>query len=317
MAVRGKCWIIGRRNGVGLEQDAALLSRALTAAGWTVEAHAPRDWKVLLNPGKKADVIIHLERVFPVWKLKKAVHFLIPNQERYPVRQVGRLKKVDHILCKSRHAEEIFSRLHPSVHFTGFTSPDRVLGESSPDYGRFFHLAGKSTLKNTEVLLELWSRHPEWPPLTLVQHPSNAPATVPPNVELLSGYLDADELRALQNSRGIHLCPSLSEGWGHYIVEAMSCHAVTVTTDAPPMNELVQRDHGIVVPYHQDEPRHLGRNYKVDPALLEEAIIALIAAPAEEKRALGNAARKWFLRNDENFNRILPERVGKLVGTRP
>ena len=302
--------IIGRKNGVGLDQDAALVGAALQADGWTVSHHAPTDWRALLTPRAKADVVIHLERFFPLWKWRGARHYLIPNQERFPERQVGRLKKVDQILCKSRHAEEIFSRLHPAVSFVGFTSPDRLLPDAKPDYSSFFHLAGRSTLKGTEALLALWARHPEWPVLTLVQHPDNAPVTVPANVRLISRHVSNAELQALQNGCGVHLCPSLSEGWGHYIVEAKSCRAVTVTTDGPPMNELVRPDRGVLVSATRSEPRRLGRNFYVDTDALEKAVAGLIAASSAEKTGLGEAARAWFEQNNARFATTLRQAVG-------
>jgi len=304
-----KALILGRSNGVGLDRDAALLGAALGGAGVTVKAPPVRSLRALLSRGFQADAAFHLERVAPWWKCKTGRHFLIPNQERFPERLLARLKMIDRILCKSRHAEGIFSKHHPAVSYIGFTSDDRVLEDVAPDYARFFHLAGKSTLKNTEVLLQLWSRHPEWPVLTLVQHPDNAPASVPVNVELVSRYLPDEELRSMQNGCGIHLCPSLSEGWGHYITEAMSCRAVAVVTDAPPMNELVDASRGVVVPYGKTEARHLGTNFHVREDLLEEAISRLIAMPAEEKAALGTAARAWFLENDRAFKERVAEAV--------
>ncbi|MDE0836363.1 MAG: glycosyltransferase [Akkermansiaceae bacterium] len=250
----------------------------------------------------RADVAFHIERVAPWWKRKASRHFLIPNQERFPERLLPRLGMVDRVLCKSRHAEEIFSRHHADVRFIGFTSENRDLPDVEPDYGRFFHLAGRSTLKNTELLLELWRAHPEWPKLTLVQHPENAPRTVPRNVELVDRYMGDDELKILQNTCGIHLCPSFSEGWGHYIVESMSCAAVTVTTAAPPMDELVTPERGITVGVFRSEPRHLGMNFHVDPTELAAAVERLIAMPAGEKRMLGIAGREWFLENDKAFS---------------
>lgn len=293
--------IIGRKNGVGLEQDAALVARALEALGWSVKHHAPNDWRALLGWGAKADAVIHLERAFPLWRRKARTHVLIPNQERFPERQVGRLRHMDRVLCKSRHAEAVFSKLHPNVEYIGFTSPDRGAPEASPDYRRFFHLAGRSTLKGTETVLRLWARHPEWPGLTLVQHPDNAPKQVPANVTLLDRHVAAAELKALQNACGIHLCPSLSEGWGHYIVEAMSCRAVTVTTDGPPMNELVRPDRGVLVAAARTEPRRLGMNFYVDEAALEQAIGRLIDLADAEKQRLGGEARRWFESNDAGF----------------
>jgi glycosyltransferase involved in cell wall biosynthesis len=304
-----KALILGRSNGVGLDRDAALLGAALGGAGMTVKTPPLRSLLALLSPENRAGAAFHLERVAPWWKQKARRHYLIPNQERFPERLLGRLRMIDQVLCKSRHAQEIFSRHHPAVSYIGFTSEDRILEKIAPDYSRFFHLAGKSTLKNTEVLLALWTRHPEWPVLTLVQHPDNAPASVPENVELVSRYLPDPELREMQNGCGIHLCPSLSEGWGHYITEAMSCRAVTVVTDAPPMNELVDATRGVVVPYGRTEPRHLGTNFHIREDLLEEAISSLIAMSMEEKAALGNAARAWFLENDRAFHARIAEVV--------
>ncbi|MEQ1840270.1 MAG: glycosyltransferase [Verrucomicrobiales bacterium] len=208
---------------------------------------------------------------------------------------------MDEVWCKSRHAEAVFSQIHRKVIFVGFTSKDRSLSGVEPDYGLFFHLAGKSTMKNTSLLLDLWQCHPEWPQLTVVQHPSNAPKKVPGNVNLISRYLEDDELRRLQNCHGIHLCPSLSEGWGHYIAEAMSCRALVVTTDAPPMNELVSDGRGVLVPFSTSEPRHLGTVYRTRYRDIETVIGELLVMSIEQKRHLGEAARTWFEENSRNF----------------
>jgi glycosyltransferase involved in cell wall biosynthesis len=294
--------ILGRRNGVGLDQDAALLARALEARGLMVSAPRIRHVADVISPRFRADVAFHLERVAPWWwKGKARKHILIPNQERYPQRLIGRLAKMDAVLCKTRHAEDIFRKLHARVSHLGFTSPDRLLESTEPDYSRFIHVAGRSTLKNTELLLGLWQKHPEWPKLTLIQHPENAPSTVPKNVDLIARRVPDAELRELQNTCGIHLCPSLSEGWGHYIAEAMSCRALVLTTDGPPMNELVSAERGVLVPYHRAEPRHLGTNFHADPAALEAAIGRLLEMPRDHKKLLGRAAREWFEENHRQF----------------
>ncbi len=295
--------ILGKTNGVGLDRDAVLLEETLRRCGFEVELARPRNLLVALRHAtRRADLAFHLERVAPGWWRRRALrHILIPNQERFPVRLLGSLRRIDEIWCKSSHAREIFQHHHPQVRQIGFSSPDRMLAGGRPDYQKFLHLAGRSTLKNTGLLLELWARHPEWPRLTLVQHPSNAPKQVPGNIELISRYLPDEELRELQNACGIHLCPSLSEGWGHYIVEAMSCRALVVTTDAPPMNELVGMDRGWTVPFTRSEPRHLGRNFFADPQAMESAIEMLRAMSDERKESLGAAARQWFEANAAGF----------------
>ncbi|RYD33035.1 MAG: glycosyltransferase [Verrucomicrobiaceae bacterium] len=308
-----KALILGRSNGVGLDRDASLVADALAGAGLEAVVPPLRGVGAWLSPRCRGEVAFHLERVAPWWKWKARRHFLIPNQERFPRRLLGTLGMIDHVLCKSRHAAEIFSRHHSSVHYMGFTSEDRMLPQVEPDYGKFFHLAGRSTLKNTALILELWSDHPEWPELTLVQHPDNAPSSVPGNVRLLDRYLPDGDLRGLQNSHGVHLCPSLSEGWGHYIVEAMSCRAVAVVTDAPPMNELVTPGRGITVPAERSEPRHLGWNFHAGRDALERAIQNLVDAPAEEKRTIGARGRQWYEENTVAFRNRFTELVGRLA----
>jgi glycosyltransferase involved in cell wall biosynthesis len=306
--------IVARTNGVGIDRDVRLLLDGFAA--WRERPRFSHYRSIsplrrFLGRRDPDECIVFVERITARWLRCAGRYVLIPNQERYPERLVPLLRHLDHVLCKSHHAVEVFAAHHPSVHYLGFTSVDRRLAGARPDYGRVLHLAGSSTLKGTSTLLEVWARNPEWPELTLVQHARNAPRTVPANVRLITDYLPDAELQALQNACGIHLCPSRSEGWGHYIVEAMSCHAVTLTTSAPPMNELVQPDRGVLVPYHRSEPRKLGVNFFVDPDALERAIAGVIAMPEHDKARIGDAAREWFEANDRAFR----ERLRQLTET--
>jgi hypothetical protein len=307
--------IIARTNGVGLDQDVDLVHRALTGAGFRVTISHCRSisaWSALLPRKTQFDANIFLERVFPLWLSRAKQNFLIPNQERFPRRHLKHLKRIDAVLCKSQHAREIFSN-HAAARYIGFTSAERSLPDRAPNYQSCFHLAGRSTLKGTETLLDLWQKHPEWPQLTLIQCSENAPESVPDNVRLLSGYLSPADLISELNQHGIHLCPSRSEGWGHYIVEAMSCRALVVTTDAPPMNEIVSPETGIRVPYHREEPRHLGTNFYADPEALADELNKAFQLSDAEKTRYGNKARDWFEANDQSFARRFPETIQSLL----
>lgn len=300
--------IVARTNRVGMDRDVRLLCDAFQAFGERPAFSHYRSIHPLRRFVGRRDPeqwVLFLERITARWLGSAGHYLLIPNQERFARRLVPLLDRMEHILCKTRHAQAIFSKLHPSVHFLGFTSVDRIDRGITPDYSRFFHLAGGSTLKGTETLVEAWARHPEWPELTLVKHRGDLRADVPANVRIISDYLADDALKRLQNEHGIHLCPSRSEGWGHSIVEGMSCRAVVVTTDAPPMNELIGEDRGVLVPWRISEPRKLGTNYFVDPNLLESAISGLIERDHAAKAALGGAARAWFETNDARFRRNL------------
>lgn len=297
--------IIARTNGVGLDSDVSLLTKAIEQAGHKVTFNHCRSrsiFKKWFSQKPQYDANIFLERIFPVWFGSAKKNILIPNQERFPERHIKRLEKIDHVLCKSRHAEQIFSALGSKTKYISFTSKDLHLNDEIPDYGIFFHLAGRSTLKGTDTILKLWEKHPEWPTLTIVQHKDNAPESVPKNVRLIAEYLPYSELIKLVNKHGIHLCTSLSEGWGHYIVEAMSSNSIVVTTDAPPMNELITDQRGTLVPFHKKEPRHLGTNFSVDPDLLEEKISDLISQDTQSKQEKAKRARNWFEENNKQFS---------------
>lgn len=315
--------IISKRNGVGLDRDISLIDETLRPA-FEPEYCSTRDLS-FLRPlmarftGTKNEATalnLHVERVSWAWSHSAGRTLLIPNQERFPLRHAGRLRRTDLVLCKTLHAETIFKQYALNVLWTGFTSCDRGLPGVEPDYNRFFHLAGRSTAKGTETVLELWARHPEWPELTLVQAASNAPQTVPQNVRLMAGRLSDRELQQLQNENGIHLCPSRSEGWGHYIVEGMSCSAVVVTTDGPPMNELITPERGVLVPWKCFKPRHLGVDYFVDPDALEYRIETLLQTPVTEKRHLGAAARFWYEANDFRFRQRFRQIIERLQDVR-
>ncbi len=308
--------IIGRTNGVGLDSDVLLLTQALEHAGHHVTFSHCRSRSLLkkwFSKKHEYDANLFLERVFSVWFRAAKKNILIPNQERFPKRHLGRLNKIDRVFCKSLHALEIFSNLGVSSEYLSFTSKDNYRSDIQPNYSLFFHLAGSSTLKGTECILKLWKKHPEWPTLTLLQHKHNAPEHVPENVTLMTDHLSHNDLTKLANQIGVHLCPSLSEGWGHYIVEAMSCRALVITTDAPPMNELVTNERGIAIPYQFSEPRHLGTNYYVDESKLESAILNVISMQENDKSAIGESARKWYLENHSRFTKNLSNAIENIL----
>ena len=307
-----KYLIVSRINGFGLDQDVRILRAALAEIGIDAAAARPRErrWRDFLGGRKAADRIIHVERVHWRWLGAAPEHFVIPNQERFPPRILRALRRVDQVLAKTHHALDIFSGLGLPTNLLGFRSRDCRLPSVEKDWSRCLHIVGRSTMKGTEDVIAAWARHPDWPELVIVEHPGQPKRTVPGNVTLLSQYLDEDQLRVLQNGCGIHLCPSRSEGWGHYIHEAMSCGAVVITTDAPPMNEFIDDATGVLVPYGQSESRHLGQCYFVNGAELERRIENVLAMPGDAKAHMGAAARRRF----EENNQLFQERIAAMFG---
>jgi len=301
--------IVARSNRYGLERDAKLLRAALGPERTAYAATRTRGLVSSLLRRQHAPTIVHLERIHPGWITAAARNLLLPNQERFPRRHINRLGDVDLVLAKTHHAAGIFSALGRPTAYLGFTSMDRRDPSVTKNYMRFLHLAGGSTLKGTEDIVALWRAHPEWPELVVIQKAEHATAAIAPNITLLPGYLSDTDLRWQQNACGIHLCPSRAEGWGHHLVEGLSVGAVVVTTDGPPMNEMVIPGCGVLVPVASSAQRHLGTCYHVDTSALERSIETLLAMTDEEKATIGSAARRRY----EEIATGFAERVRSVV----
>jgi glycosyltransferase involved in cell wall biosynthesis len=241
---------------------------------------------------------------------------LVPNPEYLLESDVSMLPRMDCLWVKTRHAEEILTRLGSRTEHIGFTSEDRR-DARVPRMRAFLHVAGKSGNKGTQAILDAWKRHPHWPLLTLVQRSKTAQdgSADPANVIRLTQYLDDDALRLLQNSHRFHLCPSRTEGFGHYLMEALSVSAVTLTTDGAPMNELVTAERGILIPVARTGRQATATTWLVDSSEITEAVERALALDEEQCESLGRAAREFFLQNDRRFrDRIIAVLSGWLEG---
>jgi glycosyltransferase involved in cell wall biosynthesis len=166
--------------------------------------------------------------------------------------------------------------------------------------------------KGTAAINAAWLRHPEWPRLTIYWHEPNARVNTAPNIEWVKSIVTDQELQRAQNAHGIHLCPSEAEGLGHYLLEAMACKALVVSTDAPPMNELVAADRGILARYDRAAPQGAGTNFYVDPDDLELKVAGILAVDDAHRRVLGERARAWYLANDRETPHRMKEIFEKI-----
>jgi len=320
-------------NGFGLSCDARLLAEALRCNGCDVTVtalglkHEHRRRRKRMRPYVRAqqlwgglrrhlrsaprtfDLNIMFEHLWPEQLVRARCNVALPNPEWFDRRDRHFLPSVARVWAKTHNAALIFTRLGYPTSWVGFHSDDRY-DPTIPRERKFFHLAGGSRIKGTDRLLAVWRRHPEWPTLTILQHPREAhPGPSAPNIVHRLGYLDASnpanyaELKRLQNSHAFHLCTSETDGWGHYLVEALGIGAVTVTVDAPPMNELVTPERGLLVPYADTGNMALATTYYFDERALEETIEHALSLSEAELRTLGERGREWFIQNRNAFVR--------------
>jgi hypothetical protein len=324
-----KVRIIGKANGVGLSRDINLLATALRSCGCEVRelACGRRErkrrrsaWTRLLarvsrdRPSATRaewDVNIMLEHVWPQFLQQAPLNVLVPNPEWFDRRDATFIHRFDRIWAKTAVADQIFTERGCPTMRIGFDSEDRLAAEVVRQ-PRFLHLAGRSELKGTARLLREWQQHPEWPTLTVIQ---DAAAVTTPhqvnaaNITLETRFLDDAQLRELQNSHRFHLCLSEAEGWGHYIAEALSVGAVTITCDAAPMNELVTVDRGILLHARDGGAHNLSRVALFKSSALQTAVARIQNFQADELIAMSLSARRWFVENKREF----PARIQRAV----
>lgn len=320
--------LIGWDNNRGMSHHIQLFKQALQELGH--EVHVTRTsarrrglpwrawkqslqmhWRWMLSAGavpRHHDLNIMIEHVHPAYFRLARRNAFAPHPEWLSRRDRPHLHRFDMLLCMTAVTRDTFAAMGLPTRLIGFRSVD-CLREDIPRERAFLHLSGASRMKGTERLLAIWRRHPEWPMLRLLQSPAIAkphdapePANLDRRIEFVK---DIETIRRLQNAHLFHLCLSEAEGWGHYIVEAMSAQAVVFTTDGAPMNELIDNERGILIDAKNKGTQNAATLWEFDEKALEAAVERVQSMTDEELSTLGQAARSWFLANQAAF----PERL--------
>lgn len=312
--------LVAADNGAGLTRDLHLLAGVLAEAGIDITITALRRGKLrkwfrpcLVRAGNALRRLLrqkppfrmnlmqeHIRAEYLPWA---EINVLVPNPEYLLQSDIDLLQRMDCVFVKTRHADEIMTRLGSRTEYIGFTSEDRG-DDRVPRERAFLHVAGKSGNKGTQAVLAAWRRHPHWPQLTVVKRSKHLPQSepIPANVIRLTQYLADDVLRELQNSHRFHLCPSRTEGFGHYLLEALGVGAVTLTTDGAPMNELVTAERGILIPVTRTGRQAMATTWLADEAGIAEAVERALILDEAQCEKLSEAARGFFLENDRMFH---------------
>jgi hypothetical protein len=301
--------IFALENGVGISRDVQIVKHTLQAAGYEVHTSAMYGATSHL----KYDINIWLERFNP--KLLTTAHrnVMIPNQEWFDRKWLPFLPHFHLFLTKTKFADNIFKNFGVKTHYTSFTSDDRYLGEVVKDYSHWLHVAGKSIQKQTDIIVRTWARNPGFPQLTILQDPKMyKPRNIVRNINMMYDRLPDATLKHLQNAFGVHVCPSETEGFGHYINEGLSCKSVVIATGAPPMDELVTTERGVLVDAVRQEPMNFSTKYIISEASLERAVVKAMIMEDRTREELGLKARSFFDQNDAFFKNEITEAISKL-----
>ena len=299
--------------GTGLGIDARLLDDVLRKLGHSVEIH---DLRSRPKEYKPADCAIFLERFDSHFAGRFNV--MIANPEWIRAEDAARMGRFELVACKTREAMRVMGAHVAKDRFiyTGWTTVDRYRPEIGRNFGDYLHIAGCSEQKGTDAVLRAWRENPDLPNLTVIDWRSTT-SDLPDqsHLRLLRDRVDEKSLLKLMNGCGVHVCPSVTEGFGHTIHEAMACGAALVTTDAPPMNEQT-RNCAVLVPAVSNRPMGVATAYDVSPSGIAAAVRKVMAMGSAQCQMLGKAARKAWEQNRANFGtsienmvRIIDQRI--------
>ena len=292
--------IISRKNGVGLSQDIKIIEHYLNELGIHTTFHDFSE-KIQFSP-IKYDINVFLEIINIRWMTQAKENWIIPNQEWFEPHWKNALLRFNKILCKTHHAFNIFRTINKRSRYIGFTSEDKYDPNIDKDFNQFLHIAGKSGTKQTNLIWETWKNNPQLPQLTIVQDKNKfIQREKLSNLTYIYDRLEENELKEMQNKIGIHLCPSEAEGFGHYIMEALSCQSVVLTTNASPMTELVQKETGFYVDVVKQERMRLSLKNIISVETLEKAVININITEEQELVEMGKRGREFYLNNDKSF----------------
>lgn len=281
-------------NEAGKEVDVAIIKEELEKLGHCVNLFDFRENHNIIP----ADINIFLAQFKSDLFSAATLNWFIPNPD-FCEGSVDDLKKFDLILCKTKESLKIFKSISKKADYLGFTSIDCYRPTTPKNFSKLIHVAGKSKMKGTEEVIKAWKKDSNLPKIILIKRDADL-ANLPQNIKLITKRVEENSLRKMQNSCGMHVCPSKTEGFGHYLMEAMSTEAVVITTDAPPMNEFI-KDQRCLVKYRTTGTRNYATTYIVDEKVLIKTVHALQQLSEEELRSIGRQNREEYLRRQAEF----------------
>lgn len=265
------------------------------------------DNNIQLNFMPLAKVAIFIERLFEHKNLQHySKKILIPNIEWFTQRDSIRAETlITDFWHKSKFSLNSLSKTFPKkqhLHI-GFTSPK--IKSTTIDYDRFAHFAGKSKTRHSQDIINIWLQNIDLPPLTF--HAYQLGISLPiwikvrENLKMYLGSLDQETYENQFTQHGVHICTSQMEGFGHYINEARSIGALVLTLDAPPMNELVDNQSGVLIPVTKSEQHLKGLRYIATSNAIKQRIMEVAEMLPSQRAALG-ANAKIALRRKKCFS---------------
>ena len=296
---------ISYQNGYGLSKDMKLLDTKLKLL-------FNKDYQLDIkycdyydHTIRNCDINIFFETISNIQLKKAKYNILIPNQEWFYQSWIDYLSNIDLILCKTQYATDIFKRYHKNVIYISWESEDLYNDKIEKDYNKIIHICGKSTLKQTDRILDLWKD--KYPELLVIYKPNKIDYQEKyknkTNIRFINKKVDNDEFIKLINKYGIHICCSETEGYGHYIQESKGCKNIVISTNGGSMKELITNTNFLVDVSKKEKIKDvLDYKYIIDEKSFDIKLNNILNLSNIEKQKIGENNRNDYLISQQNFS---------------
>jgi hypothetical protein len=214
---------------------------------------------------------------------------------------------IDQIWHKTFYSKAVFENAYRGLtsieHFyLGFATMDRKEARVK-NFDFIGHFRGGGVARNTDKIVNIWMRRPDFPLLRLKFHSSDPNIYFlqlldwfsVKNIEFKYGFSSDEEyFFDLSSSSGVHICTSEVEGFGHYINESRMVGAVPIVINGFPMCELVDETSGYLIEPNEIRPMNYGLRYKITEEALEHKIEEVLKDPLDVLVEKGRKARKKY-----------------------
>jgi len=202
---------------------------------------------IFFNEQKSIEILAYVKRKYPQIKIGAYIDY-------YKQHTVKDFWLYDFLICNTKRHYSVF-KSHPQCFFIPWGTDIDVFRPKG-DNNRvltFFHSVGMSKRKGTDLLIEAYLVGKLYKYSKLVIHSQV-------DFEKTFGYslhdLENYSISIIQKTVGapglyhlgdVYVYPTLLEGLGLTLYEALSCGLPVITTDNAPMNEVINNDIGYLV----------------------------------------------------------------------
>jgi len=260
--------------------------------------------------------------------LKKAkIKMFMINHELFMQKEedLKILSQLDYVLARNKmgyewalHIKNKYN-LNYKIKLIKFTSRFKII-PIQKIWNLFLHSAGEHHWKQTDAIIKCWNAHPELPLITITcteqcyRSISNLLNKNTKNILLYSYLLPFEKFVEIKNKIGIHLCPSVVEGFGHYINEARKVKSFVITSDLAPMNELITKDTGYLIKCSDIRKKKNGTDLCfIDPEEIYKAVVNVINMNIDERKNMTEKAYKDFEEDSAFFENAIKELLLEVI----